>query len=239
MGMGSRQNLVKQHHPGKSKACKRNLKKKKKTSAHQQSQSELPSFFMKQPKVIIPPTIPMLGPVIAYAIESVSHLPATHTTELTPRQVPLAPNTHSVNILVALEKAVESLPVLPDASESDEITVFSENVPTDLAKEDTWEYLDPMLNHFLGFNRTLGSIYNELRGGERGLSAMVQYLKDFVHWYKIDGTLLEEKVQRLVKVIQTQCVAMTESKHSLLINIGLDQWQHHKPKPNQCYHRLR
>jgi len=212
MGMGSRQNLVKQHHPGKSKACKRNLKKKKKTSAHQQSQSELPSFFMKQPKVIIPPTIPMLGPVIAYAIESVSHLPATHTTELTPRQVPLAPNTHSVNILVALEKAVESLPVLPDASESDEITVFSENVPTDLAKEDTWEYLDPMLNHFLGFNRTLGSIYNELRGGERGLSAMVQYLKDFVHLYEI---------QSLKKL--SQCFAILErvtwNKSNKLLNI--------------------
>ena len=114
VGMGSRQNLVKQHRPGKSKACKQNLKKKKKTSAHQQSQLELPSFFIKQPKVVIPPTVPMPGPVIAYAIESVSHLPATHTTELTPRQVPPAPNTHSVNILAALEKAVESLPVLPE-----------------------------------------------------------------------------------------------------------------------------
>jgi len=172
-------------------------------------------------------------------MESESQPPATYTTEVTPRQVPLASNTYTVNVLAALEKAVESLPVLPDASESNEIAAFSENVPMDLAKEEAWEYLDPMLNRFLGFNRTPGSIYNELQGGERGLSAMVQYLKDFVHWYKIDGTLLEEKVQRLVKVIQTQCVAMTESKHSLLINIGLDQWQHHKPKPNQCYHRLR
>jgi len=181
----------------------------------------------------------MPGPVIAYAIESVLHLPATHTTELTPRQVPPAPNTHSVNILAALEKAVESLPVLPDASESDEIAVFSENVPTDLAKEDTWEYLDPILNRFLGFNRMLGSIYNELRGGERGLSAMVQYLKDFVHLYEIDSTLLEGKVQRLVNVIQAQCIAMTKSKHSLLTYIGLDQWQDHNHKSIQCYHRLR
>jgi len=109
----------------------------------------------------------------------------------------------------------------------------------DLAKEDAWEYLDPMLNRFLGFNRMPGSIYNELRGGERGLSAMVQYLKDFVHLYEIDGALLEGKVQRLVNVIQVQCIAMTESKHSLLTYIGLDQWQDHNHKLIQCYHCLR
>lgn len=215
VGMGGRQNLVKQHRPGESKACQRNLKKKNKTGAHQQSQLELPSFFMKQPKVFVPPAVPMPTPVIAYAMESELPPPATHAMEVTPRQVPLASNTHAVNVLAALEKAIERLPVLPDASESDEIAVFSENVPMDLAKEEAWEYLDPMLNRFLGFNRTSGSIYNELRGGERGLSAMVQYLKDFVHHYEIDGALLEGKVQRLVKVIQTQCVTMTKFEHSL------------------------
>jgi hypothetical protein len=64
-------------------------------------------------------------------------------------------------------------PVLPDASESDEIAMFSKNIPADLAKDDTWEYLDLMLNRFLGFNRSAESIYNELQGGERGLLAMV------------------------------------------------------------------
>jgi len=39
MGMGGRQNLVKQHHPRESKACQQNLKKKNKASAHQQNPS--------------------------------------------------------------------------------------------------------------------------------------------------------------------------------------------------------
>jgi len=112
VGMGSQQNLVKQHRPGESKACQQNLKKKNKASAHQQSQLELPSFFMKQPKVFVPPTVPAPAPVIAYAMELESQLPATHTTEVIPRQVPLASNTHAVNVLMALEKAVESLPVV-------------------------------------------------------------------------------------------------------------------------------
>ena len=71
--------------------------------------------------------------------------------------------------------------------------------------------LDPMLNRFLGFNRSAESIYNELQGGERGLSAMVRYLKDFVNQYQIDGALLEGKIKRLVNAIQTQCVALTSS----------------------------
>jgi len=74
---------------------------------------------------------------------------------------------------VTLEKAINNLPALLDAYESDEIAMFSESIPMDLVKEDAWEYLDPMLNRFLGFNRMAGSICNELRGGEMGLSAMV------------------------------------------------------------------
>lgn len=207
--MGGIQNLLKQHNPGVSKACQLNLKKKNKASAHQQSQPGILSFFTKQPNALVPPAIPVQTPVIAYAMESAS---GTHTTGITPRTAPPAPNTHAVNILATLEKAVVNLPVLPDASESDEIAVFSENIPTDLAQEDAWEYIDPILNRFLGFNRTEENIYNELRGGARGLSAMVRYLKEFADRYQIDGALLEGKINRLVNIIQTRCVAITRSK---------------------------
>ena len=53
---------------------------------------------------------------------------------MTPSTASTARNTHTVNILATPEKAVESLPALPNAGESDEIAAFSENVPTDLAK---------------------------------------------------------------------------------------------------------
>jgi len=111
-----------------------------------------------------------------------------------------------------LEKAVGNLPELPDACESDEIAVFAESIPMDLAREDAWEHLDPMLNRFLGFGKTDASIYDELQGGARGLAAMVQYLKDFTSQYQIDSALLEGKIQRLVNVIKTQCVAITRTK---------------------------
>jgi len=173
--MGSIQNVLKQHNPGVSKICRLNLEKKNKAIAHQKSQLGLLSFFKKQSgsKVLVPPTIPVPAPVIAYAMESSSQFSGTYTTGITPITGSLAPDMRAVNVLATLEKAIENLPALPDAGESDEIAVFSENIPTDLAKEDAWEYLDPMLNRFLGFNRTAEGIYNELRGGVRGLSAMV------------------------------------------------------------------
>lgn len=45
------------------------------------------------------------------------------------------------------------------------------------AQEDAWEYLDPIPNCFLGFNRTEECIFKELQGATIGLSAMVRYVK--------------------------------------------------------------
>ena len=181
---------------------------------HQKSQPVIPSFFAKQSKDFIPPTIPTPAPVITYAIDPASEITGTQMMGIIARPTPLAPNRHAVNVLAALEKAMRNLPALPDASDSDEIAAFSGNVPTDLVKEEAWEYLDPMLNRFLGFNRIAESLFNMLRGGERGLSAMVQYLKEFVGLYDIDGALLEGKVQRLVNVIQSQCITLTRSNNT-------------------------
>lgn len=110
---------------------------------------------------------------------------------------------HVVNVLVTLEKVIDKILDLPKASKSDEISMFAQHVPINLAKEDAWEYLDPMLNRFLGFGQTTESISNKLWGGERGLTAMVQYLKEFVGWYQIDAGLLQEKIEQLVNVIRT------------------------------------
>jgi hypothetical protein len=112
------------------------------------------------------------------------------------------PNTRAVSVLTMLEKAIKALPALPEANENDEIAVFSQHVPTELDKDDAWEYLDPLLNHFLGFNRSVESISEALRGGENGLAGMVRYLKEFVSRYGIDEGLLEGKVLRLVCAVQ-------------------------------------
>jgi hypothetical protein len=121
--MGGVQNFLKQHNPGVSKACKINLEKKKKASAHQQSQPRLQAFFMKQLKVLIPPTVPTPARVIAYAIESAPSGPRSmNTVSRTPSTLP---DTHAVNVLMTLEKAIDKLPDLPEASESDEISMFT------------------------------------------------------------------------------------------------------------------
>jgi hypothetical protein len=211
VGMGGLQNFRKQHNPGVSKACKLGLEKKRKAT-HQQSQPRLLSFFTKQPRDMVPPTVPTPTRVIAYDRESTSSGP-----HVTPIQAPVilkqasrtlpASGTLALTLLATLEKEIGNLQALPEASEHDEIAVFAQSIPTDLAKDDAWEYLDPLLNRLLGFNRTAESISEALRGGERGLMAMVRYLKAFVGHYQIDGGLLEGKIKRLLDVIRTRCVA--------------------------------
>ena len=116
---------------------------------------------------------------------------------------PPLPNTHTVSVLATLERAIRALLTLPEATKTDEIAVFSQHVPTELDKDDPWEYLNPLLNHFLGFNRSVENISEALwGGGENGLVAIVQYLKDFVIQYEIDEGLLKGKLSRLIHAIQ-------------------------------------
>jgi hypothetical protein len=111
------------------------------------------------------------------------------------------------DLLTKLEKSISNLPkMLPDASDSDKIAVFAQSVPTDMDRDDAWEFLlDPLLNRFLGFRRTIESISTSLRGGEKGLTAMARYLREFVGHYRIDGALLEGKVLRLIEAIESKC----------------------------------
>ena len=123
-----------------------------------------------------------------------------------PTRSPAAIKAPAIKLLAKLETAIKNVPALPDASEADEITAFSQRIPTDLDKDDAWEYLDPMLNRFLGFDRSVERISEELRGGDMGLAAMMRYLKEFVGLYQIDIGLLEGKMQRLLEAIQLRCV---------------------------------
>jgi len=62
-------------------------------------------------------------------MESVTDTPLSgpHATGNTPSTALSEPNAHGVDILAAPENA-GNLPVLPDASEDDEITMFSEDL---------------------------------------------------------------------------------------------------------------
>ena len=108
--MGGKQNLLKQHKHGASKACQRNLEKKRKADSRQRSQASQPgiqSFFTKQPKVLPSPAIPPPIPVISHTMKSTSE---SHTMGTAPGTAPLVPETHAANMLATLEKTVGNLP---------------------------------------------------------------------------------------------------------------------------------
>jgi hypothetical protein len=91
-------------------------------------------------------------------------------------------------------------------SETDKIAVFAQNIPIDMDRDDVWEFfLDLLLNHFLGFRRSIKSISELLRGREKGLTVMARYLREFIGQYRIDGGLIEGKVLQLIEAIELQC----------------------------------
>ena len=155
--------------------------------------------------------------VVAYAMEPTSSGPSVIeptssgpsvivSTSSGPTQVPDALVN---NILTKLENAIMKLPNLPEASETDELAVFMQYLPTDMDRDDAWEtLLDPLLNRFLGFGRSIESISEALRGGERGLMAMARYLRTFIARYHVEGlgALLEGKLNRLIKAIEMRWV---------------------------------
>jgi len=205
--MGGLENFWKQHNPGQSKACQENLRKKNREDtqhAHQQSQPQIQTFFTKQQKVLVPPTVPTPDHVIAYAMESTL---SGNGGIADPSNVSAIPDTLANDLLAKLEKSISNLPkTLPDASETDEIAVFAQNVPIDMDRDDAWEFcLDLLLNRFLGFGRSIKSISVSLRGREKGLTAMARYLREFIGQYRIDGGLLEGKVLQLIEAIELQC----------------------------------
>jgi hypothetical protein len=63
-------------------------------------------------------------------------------------------------------------------------------------QDDAWEFiLNPHLNHFLGFRKSLESIAALLKGQKKVLVSMMGFLQDFTGQFQIDGALLKGKVR--------------------------------------------
>jgi hypothetical protein len=198
--MGGLQNLWKQHNPGKSKACQLALEKKNKLKATQRSQPGLQTYFTKRPKDLVMPLVPIPRPVIAQVIEPTSSV--TDVAVLSP-----IPDTLINNLLADLEKAISGLPSAhPDPTEMEESSIipeFPQALPTNMDRDDAWEFiLDPYLNRFLGFGKSVESIAESIKGQKKALASMVNFFREFTGRFRIDGALLEGKVRRLISAIK-------------------------------------
>ena len=190
VGMGGLLNFWKQHNPGKSKVCQLALKKKNKLEATQRSQSCLQSFFTKCPKDLVPPTVPIVCCVIAHVVKPGSLDPVANGAALSP-----IPNSHVNTILTDLEKAISNLPSThPNPTEIEELSI-PWTFPTNIDRDDAWEFiLNPHLNRFLGFGKSVEDIAASLKGQKKALVSLVIFLRDYTRWFKTDGAHLEGKV---------------------------------------------
>jgi hypothetical protein len=193
VGMGGLPNFLKQHNPGKSKACQLVLEKKNKLNAVKRSQPCLQSFFTRCPKAFVPPIAPIPHCVITHVIK-----PTSSVANVSTLSSPI-PNILVNKLLADLENAISTLPSTlsrSDPTEIEELTIFPPILPTNMDHNDIWEFiLDPHLNCFLGFGKSVESIATLLKRQKMALVSMVNFLRDITGQFQIDGALLEGKVQ--------------------------------------------
>ena len=148
--------------------------------------------------------VPISRPVIAHVVEPTSSV--TDATALSPIH-----NTLANALLADLERAISNLPsVEPNPTAMEELNIFPDSLaafPTNMDRDDIWKVvLDPCLNRFLDFGKSVESIAASLKGQKKSLVSMVKFLRDVTGRFHIDGALLEGKVRRLIKAIEMRCV---------------------------------
>ena len=207
VGMGGLSNLWKQHNSEKSKACQLALKKKNKLEAVQRSQPSLQSFFIKRPNDLILPTVPIPNHVIAHVIKLTSSVADISST------LSSIPGTLVNKLLADLEKVISDLPSTHlDSIKIEGSSIFPQPLPTTMDCDDSWEFIvEPHLNHFLGFGKSVESIAALLKGKKAVLVSLTKFLREFTGRFQINGALLEEKVRRLIMAIEMSCVAFLDA----------------------------
>jgi hypothetical protein len=212
--MGGLPNFWKQHNPGKSKACQLALEKNNKMKATQRSQPSLQSFFTKRQKDLVPPTVPISRPVIAHVIEATS---SADVAALSPIR-----NTLFNTLLADLEEAISNLPgTHPDPTEIEESSIVHHTLPTNVDSDDSWIFIvEPHLNRFLGFGKSVESIAESLKGQKKALVSLVKVLRDLTGRFRINGAFLEGKVRQLISAIEMLCVVFSMCLSSVLTAFG-------------------
>jgi hypothetical protein len=185
VGMGGLPNFWKQHNPGNSKACQLALEKKIKKEATLKSQSYLQLYFTEHSKVLVPPTVPIPCRVVSDVIEpssSVANIAAPYSR----------PGTLFEHLLADLEKAINKLP----DTDSNPVNIegFRHLLPISMDHDDTWIFiLDPHLDRFLGFGKSIESIVESLKGQKKVFTRWQAFYKIMTAGFESMVHLLRER----------------------------------------------
>ena len=69
--------------------------------------------------------------------------------------------------------------------------------------QDAWEMADSALNRVIGFGKTVDEIAKIIRRGPLGMDGFCRWLRALVYDLKVDESLLEGKVKRLIDAMIT------------------------------------
>ena len=131
--------------------------------------------------------VPILHHVIANVIEATSSAanvvePTSSVANVTTSSC--IPDTLVNTLLADLKKVISNLLGDPDPTEMKKSSTFSHILPTTIEHEDSWEFIvEPHLNCFLGFGKSLESITVSLKGQKKELVVLISFLQDYTRWF--------------------------------------------------------
>ena len=114
------------------------------------------------------------------------------------------PSSLAEELLSRLKQSIDSMSSsIPEATEDDVLAPFAIACPPeDLAPENAWEELDPILNRLVGYGMSPQAFAGTVRRGERGMKGVWRFLEAWVSRYRIEGKLLEGKVATMIAAIE-------------------------------------
>jgi len=109
------------------------------------------------------------------------------------------------SLLSELERVTASLPwSIPEGLATETLARFSGNPVLELEDgQDAWEMADPALNRAIGFGKTVDEIAEIIRRGPLGMDGFCRWLRALVYELKVDESLLEGKIKRLIDAMIT------------------------------------
>jgi hypothetical protein len=175
-----------------------------KSAAHRKSEraakiitKDISSFFTKAtPKPTA--SLPVASSLPLLSSHGQAEFPRTSPESHTSRETDSV--VESSCLLTELARIAQTLPSsIPLAVPTDALAAYSGDPRMELdTDDDPWEMVDRTLNRTLGYGKTTSEIAALIRRGPLGIDGMVNWLRRAVFDLKINESLLEHKVRRLI-----------------------------------------
>jgi len=130
---------------------------------------------------------------------SSNSLPAVSSTDTVGQAGPC----DTLNIINRIRMAASRLkPSVPEATALDTLACFSGDPTLEVGDNDPWEAVNRTLHDGLGYGATVEDLVKIIRRGPYGILGFTNWVESCIRILKIDGALMEGRLQRVLEAVK-------------------------------------